>query len=75
MGLPFNAWVKKFGGADELAKTLGVTGHAVRVWLRGDGSPLGENMITLIRLSKGKLGFEAIYRESIRSKKVSRKSL
>lgn len=69
MKLVFNQWVEKFGGARALAPKLNVTDHAVRVWLRGEGSPQAETINEIIRLSKGELTFEQIFKESIRSKK------
>jgi len=69
MKLPFNMWVEAFGGARFLAAKLGVTDHAVRVWLRGEGSPHAETVADIIRLSKGELTFEIIFKESTRSKK------
>lgn len=69
MKLLFNAWVKDSGGADTVAEKLGVTGFAVRVWMRGEGSPLAKNIGEIIKLSKGKLTFEQIVKESTRSKK------
>lgn len=69
MRLVFNLWVEGFGGPKALAEKLDVTDHAVRVWLRGDGSPHAEKINDIIRLSKGDLTFEQIYKESTRSKK------
>jgi hypothetical protein len=69
MKLQFNEWVESIGGANRLAEKLDVTGWAVRVWLRGEGAPLAETINTIIRLSKGVLTFEQIYKESTRSKK------
>lgn len=69
MKLAFNAWVKSFGGARALAPKLGVTDHAVRVWMRGEGSPEAKAINEIIKLSKGLLTFEQIYKESVRSKK------
>lgn len=69
MKLHFNQWVSDYGGANKLAQELNVTGWAVRVWLRGEGAPLAETINTIIRLSKGSLTFEQIYKESTRSKK------
>lgn len=69
MKLVLNAWVEQYGGAIVLAEKLDVTPHAVRVWLRGEGSPHAETVNDLIRLSKGELTFEQIYKESTRSKK------
>lgn len=69
MKLHFKEWVEHFGGARALAEKLNVTDHAVRHWLRGEGSPEAETINTIIRLSKGVLTFEQIYRESTRSKK------
>lgn len=69
MKLQFNAWVEEFGGARPLAEKLNVTDHAVRVWLRGEGSPHAETIAEIIKLSKGVLTFEQIFKESVRSKK------
>lgn len=69
MKLAFNAWVKSIGGARVLASKLDVTDHAVRVWLRGEGSPHADKINDIIRLSKGVLTFEQIFKESTRSKK------
>lgn len=69
MQLVLNTWVEAFGGPKALAEKLDVTDHAVRVWLRGEGSPQAEKINEIIRLSKGELSFQQIYRESTRSKK------
>ena len=69
MKLQFNTWVEEFGGARLLAKKLEVTDHAVRVWMRGEGSPHAETIDAIIKLSKGVLTFEQIFKESTRSKK------
>ena len=69
MSLPFNAWVEAFGGANALAEKLEVTGHTVRVWLRGEGAPEASKIDAILKLSKGVLSFQQIYKESTRSKK------
>lgn len=60
MDSPFHRWVSAHGGAEKLAKELGVTAHAVRWWLRRQGWPNVKVMIEIVRLSKGKLSFNDI---------------
>lgn len=67
MQLKFVHWVEQFG-IHELAQKLKVTDHAVRVWLRGENSPTSEKIIEIIRLSKGSLSFQEIFKETTRSK-------
>lgn len=57
-------WIEEFGGATKLAAELGLGEGAVRVWMRGEGSPRAETIDKLITLSGGRLTFETIYRES-----------
>lgn len=56
----FIQWVEKSGGVPRLAVLLGVTPHAVRVWVRGHGTPRASMIAKIIRLSKNKLSFEDI---------------
>lgn len=69
MHLAFNAWVEDYGGASALAEKLDVHPATVRVWLRGEGAPEAEKIDSILKLSKGLLSFQQIYRESTRSKK------
>jgi len=69
MQLKLKEWVEAFGGIPELAKALKVTDHSVRVWLRGEATPRSKTLKEIIRLSKGELNFEVIYKETSRSKK------
>lgn len=67
MQLHLKNWIDKYGGIPAIAKELEVTEWTVRVWLRGDGSPSAMNIMKLIVLSKGKLSFQQIYKETSRN--------
>lgn len=69
MQLKIRTWVDNFGGIPLVASTLGVTEHSVRKWLRGESTPRSKTVKELIRLSKGFLTFEVIYKETSRCKK------
>lgn len=62
-------WVDASGGVPAVAKTLNVTEHSVRNWLRGESTPRSKTIKTIISLSKGTLTFDVIYKETNRSKK------
>lgn len=46
------SWVEACGGADKAGKLLGVTGRAVRVWLRGTSYPQARTLMKIEQLSK-----------------------
>ncbi len=50
-----NDWIASCGGPKEAAEILGVTGHAVRVWLRGTSYPHLKTVQKMTQVSKGKL--------------------
>lgn len=62
-------WVDQCGGADAAGKKLGVTGHAVRVWLRGQGCPRVQTIQRISELSRGKFSFLAILSSTLPKKK------
>lgn len=68
MVLHFRNWVEEFGGIPKLAKELGITEHGVRIWTRGDGSPRAEPLLRILVLSKGKLSYQQIIKETTRNK-------
>lgn len=69
MQLKIRKWVDEFGGIKKLALELDVGEHQVRKWLRGEATPRPALLKQIIRLSKGELTFEVIYKETSRSKK------
>lgn len=66
----FKNWIDSVGGIPTAAKLLKVTEHTVRVWLRGESTPRSRTLKEIIRLSKGSLSFEVIYKETSKSKKA-----
>lgn len=62
-------WVDDFGGVPAVARALDVTEHQVRNWLRGEQTPRAKRLNEIIRLSKGTLSFEIIFKETSRCKK------
>lgn len=66
--MDFQKWIVSEGGTLKVAKRLGVTVHAVRVWTRGDGNPKIETIRKILKLAKGKLS----YTDVIERSKVSR---
>jgi DNA-binding phage protein len=69
MELKVRKWVDSFGGVQKVAEALGVGDHQVRAWLRGEATPRSKTLNEIIRLSKGSLTFEVIYKETSRCKK------
>lgn len=67
MQLVFTSWVERYGGVNVLAEKLQVTEHTVRVWLRGEGPPKSETIMDIIKISKGELSFQDIFKETTRS--------
>jgi len=65
--MKFWDWILARGGADAVSRELGVTGHCVRIWLRGEGSPTMGMTAKLIRLSKNRLTFFDIYSASTKN--------
>ena len=53
-------WVKQCGGADKAAARLGVTGHAVRFWLRGRNLPRYSTMVKIELASDGRCSIPKI---------------
>lgn len=56
----FKKWIQSQGGPKVLAERLGLTSHAVRVWLRGAGSPTMKTAHRIVKLSRGRLTLEDI---------------
>lgn len=67
MSLKLTKWIQDYGGATVLAAKLGLGEQAVRVWMRGQGAPRAKEIHEMIRLSKGELTFNDIYKESTRN--------
>lgn len=63
----FATWVEKEGGSNVVAEKLGVTGAAVRYWLRGNYSPQAVTIMKILKLAKGDVSFEDIVKESRRN--------
>lgn len=58
-------WVETQGGPIPLAKTLNMTPHGIRRWLRGEGTPTVRMTLELIKLSKGELSFHGIIEDIV----------
>jgi len=56
------SWIDKFGGATKVGAALDLSEAAVGVWMRGHGSPEAKTIDRLIKLSKGELTFDIIYK-------------
>lgn len=72
--LKFREFVFEYGGVKEIAKRYSVTEHAVRIWLRGEGTPEVKVIIDIIKESRNghtKLDFDTIYKECTRNKQQS----
>lgn len=69
MSLKLNEFIKEYGGATKLAAKLNMGEQAVRVWMRGDGSPSAKVIDEIIKISKGKLTFDDIFKCSTRNQK------
>jgi hypothetical protein len=67
MQLKLKKFVDEMGGCTKLAARLDLGEQAVRVWLRGHGAPRAKEISEMIKLSKGELTFDDIYKESIRN--------
>lgn len=68
MATKFVSWIKDQGGPEGLSKTVGLTAHAVRKWVRGEGTPTAHMCDRLIKLSKGKISFSDIMAAKSNSK-------
>lgn len=66
--MTFKAWVASRGGPNKVAPLLGVSGHAIRVWLRGHGAPSAEVCLRIHKMVRGKVTLEQLLTESIRAK-------
>lgn len=56
------SWIDKFGGATKVGAALDLSEAAVTVWMRGQGAPGVGTVDKLIKLSKGELTFDIIYK-------------
>lgn len=56
----FQAWLKLYGGADKLAKTLGVSRATAFAWQKQENWPRVKYILDIIGLSKGQLTAEDI---------------
>lgn len=56
----FQDWVKKIGGQEKLADKLGCSTHTVKHWVLRRGHPSVKALISIVKLSKGRLTFEDI---------------
>lgn len=56
----FRKWVVNSGGAEGVARALGVTSHAVRFWLRRKGYPTIDTMRAIVKRSKGQVDYHDI---------------
>lgn len=61
-------FIYKHGGPDRAGQKLGVKAHAIRIWLRGTGTPRPRTMQLIFKLSKGKVSYDTIIEESLRNK-------
>jgi DNA-binding phage protein len=66
--LKIRKWVDDSGGIKSVAEKLRVGEHQVRAWLRGEATPRSKTLNQIIRLSKGQLTFDIIYKETSRCK-------
>jgi hypothetical protein len=66
-------WIKETGGNNEAAKLLDVSVYTLRGWLRGEGSPTYGTAVKIIRLSKMKIDFFALYKFTTRNPKAPQK--
>lgn len=56
----FQKWLEDFGGAEALAKRLGVTERVVHHWRRGDGWPRISVILEIVELSRKRLSVEDV---------------
>lgn len=62
-------WVEMIGGPTALAERLKCGAPAVRVWLRGHGSPTLATAGKIVRMSKGAVSFAEILKATTRNVK------
>lgn len=63
--MSLSSFVAKYpGGRSQLARDLGVTSEAVRLWETGDRTPSSTNMRKLMAVSGGKVKPADFYREA-----------
>lgn len=59
-------WIASRGGTTEVSKLLKVQPAALRVWLRGQGSPTLATAARVVKISGGLVSYETIFKESTR---------
>lgn len=60
----FKRWILETGGPGKVSDLLDVTEHGVRRWLRREAVPRASTMVTIVRLSKGKVDYADIVKET-----------
>ena len=65
--LRFGIFANEFG-ITNLGQKLGVSDWAVRKWMRGDGAPRTDRIITIVKMMDNKITVQEIYKECTRNK-------
>jgi len=65
--LSFNNFVRSYG-VNKLGEKLGVSDWAVRKWLRGDGAPRTDRIITIVKMMKNEMSIQDVFKECTRNK-------